>query len=769
MKRKKINNIIYAFDIETSTVNDITAHYLSSFVSVDFNLFRAGKDKILNGMSKAVFCRSAEDVDLYLIHLNNQAIEMDQITVIYCHNLAYEFDFLIKNSDFVKSNFSNLNSLFIKPRIPLSIQLDHLILRCSYRLLNMSLDQLGKNNGYNKLSIDYHSKYFDYSQLPDVEYEYNERDVRLTLLSILSECSKWSFIKDVNDIPMTSTSFTRKNNQKINSNADRKDYAGMCAYQKAYTKEYVNFLEQTFSGGYTHANAYYVNKPLKNVISMDIVSSYIDTIMHRDYPHFFHHYDGKYPLDFLCHMIKLNNADYMDVIKSYREPFKWSYMATITLKSVRAKVINNNLILPISASKCTKLSGIKLDNGRIYSAHLIKLNVTEVDYFIISQFYDFYLVDCEKLYYTKFHKPLADYVLNSTSEYLHEKSTLKKILATKHISKESFFNEKKDGYIYSEDQIESILALDQDSRDYLLRDNYRLAKNKLNAQYGINVQKLLNPEIIYSTDEDMYITTIEDHVSARVLYRDFCKGLYITAYSRLNLFCYGLYLINHCNTKLIYSDTDSWKCYGDIHKAIKVNEDYNILIESINHNSELYDIGKFDFEETYQYFSTLGCKKYITSDGSKIYVTIAGVNKKKTSQAFTQLYERLNYDFDVLCKVAFSPCTILSYSITGKLVSLYHNDPYSMDVIDENGDSGHISGTNMVELSPSDYILTDYDKHTVSEYINYFSELQNTPVNITPSIVYQDESGVNYKYITDWRETIKVLRGQDVNMENIVI
>lgn len=90
-----------------------------------------------------------------------------------------------------------------------------------------------------------------------------------------------------------------------------------------------------------------------------------------------------------------------------------------------------------------------------------------------------------------------------------------------------------------------------------------------------------------------------------------------------------------------YSDTDSWKVYGDIHNAVRVNEEYNHFIEGIVHNSEDYNIGYFDYEELYAYFATLGCKKYITSDGEEIKCTIAGVNKRATSKAFTELFKRL--------------------------------------------------------------------------------------------------------------------------------
>lgn len=769
----KYSNIIYGFDIETSTVNHITAHYLSSFVSVDFDKRGQNTNDIINSMTAAHFCRTNADVNDFLTALNLSAAADGLTIIIYCHNLAYEFDYLIKNIDFVRDNFSNKSALFIKPRIPLNFNVGNIEFRCSYRFLNKSLRELGIIHNFNKLDIDYKKQYFSFSELPPVEYEYNERDVQLMLLSVLKECSNWQFINSVKDIPLTITGLTRKNNQSINSSADRKAYAGMCAYQKFFTKDYIQFLENTFQGGYTHANALFVNRPLQNVASFDIVSSYIDTILHRDYPNFFKKYGGKYKLRYFKHLARKNTVDFMEVINNYRRPFFVSFMATITLKNVKAKNLNGNLILPISCSKCSELQNITVDNGRIYKARLVTLNVTEIDFFIIQQFYTFEVVNCTEIYYTTFYKPLADYVLKSTREYLHEKSTLKSVLARlssgKKLRAKDFYNNYKADYIYQESEINNIIKLPKSEQKTILNNNYMVSKGKLNAQYGINVQKLLQPVIEYDKVNDIFINDTEQGVTAKVLYRDFTKGLYITAYSRLNLFCFGLYLINNTDTKLIYSDTDSWKVYGDIDNAIKTQKYYNNKIEKIVKNSNDYNVGYFDFECNYSYFSTLGCKKYIYAEGNKIVSTIAGVNKKKTSAAYSELYKKLNYDFSTLCEIAFNPCTILASSITDKLITKYNVGPFNELVTDENGDEGVITGNNMVELEQSDYILMDYDKGSINEYIDYFSTLQGITTDIIPTYLYRAPDGeVSYKYITNWSDSIKVLRGDDVNFLNIV-
>ena len=67
------SNIIYAFDIETTTnENHITSHYLSNFVNVDFKLLRNESAEILSNISAPTFCRTAEDINNYLVKLNEQ-------------------------------------------------------------------------------------------------------------------------------------------------------------------------------------------------------------------------------------------------------------------------------------------------------------------------------------------------------------------------------------------------------------------------------------------------------------------------------------------------------------------------------------------------------------------------------------------------------------------------------------------------------------------------------------------------------------------------
>lgn len=759
------NNTIYAFDIETTTTpSGVVCHYLSNFLSVDFRCFKKSKNDILSEISDPIFCRTVADVNKCFERINKASGK--NMTLIYVHNLAYEFDFLIKNVDFVKKNFDNQKSLFIKPRIPLFIKLDKIELRCSYKLLNQSLENIGNNLGYEKLSIDYNKQYFPFSKLPDDEYRYNQRDTEITLLSVLTECSKWEYIHTVDDIPLTATSFSRKNNDYINSSETVKTFSRHCNYQRFFSKEYIDFLEKVYSGGYTHANAFFVGRPLHDVTSVDITSSYPHSMLHRDYPNFFHEFTGQYKTGYFKRIAALNNIDYRDALRNYRRPFKRAFLCCLDIGDVNAKILkNNNLILPLSLSKCENIQNARSDNGRLYKADFCTVYLNEVDYYILTLFYDFKIINCKKLYITKCYKPLEDYITNSVRQYLNEKSTIKKILKKiddgAEIIADDFFNENKNDYIFSDDKINAILS--SADFEFVMNDNYRVSKNRLNAQYGSNVQRLIPNSYQYEPEIDEYIKYIEDSVQARVLKRDFTKGLYITAYSRLTLFLYALYLIDSCECSLIYSDTDSWKILGDNSAIIRATERYNEELENVIHNSIDYGVGEFDVEGVYLGFSTLGCKKYIVEKENnktgevEIQITIAGVNKKKGSEAYTELYRKLYDDFDALVGYAFTPCTILDNSIIDKKCIKYHNEFYALQVTDENGDTGNIFGYNMCELCESDYILMNIDKPAVRDYIDYFSELQGENILFSPTVFFRNESGdVDIKNIRDWKKTLKI-------------
>lgn len=762
-KKRNYSNRIYGFDIETSTTpTHNVVHYLSCFNYLDIENGQTGEP---------FFCRTYQDINNYLINLNNEAEKENKTYICFIHNLAYEFDFLIKNVDFVKNNFNNENSLFIKSRIPLFFRCKNIEFRCSYKLLNNSLKNIGELIGFKKLEIDYTNKYYPFSELPEIEYKYNARDVELMLRAIYNEFNNWEWLKTVNDLPYTSTSLTRKNNKFINSKKNKNYLTAYCNYQKKFTKDFIEFLEHIFSGGYTHSNAFYTGKVLKNVYSFDLISSYPAVMLLKKFPKFFKLYRGKYKVNYLTKIFK-NNINYYKNNKDYSQPFEYAFLCTVVLKNVKAKNINNNLILPISFSKCLNWKNVKLDNGRIYKADEIEISVNEIDLYNFYLFYDFDIADCSKLLYTNCFSFLPEFITNSVKSYLYEKSTLKRIIAkiekNQDLEAIDFFNNLKNDYIYSDDVINNILILDKKEQSHLLKNLYQKSKEKLNAQYGINVEKLLKDEFKYNIEIDEFFTIEKTEITDKVFYRDFLIGLYITAYARFNLFDFG-YTLAKNKIQLIYSDTDSWKIKGDEKTIFKLLDEYNNkVLETESKN--LYNIGCFDYEIKYDYFSSLGCKKYITINNNIVTTTIAGISKKNTSENLTLFLRQLNYDYNLFFKIAFNPLTVFDYSITKKLICKYSNNYYNEIVIDENGQQGLVQGVNMVELCESDFILMNNHNTLNKNYIIYCEKLQQRYFDSDPVLIFKKEDKIYYKYLTN--EEFKNLRIYEIKekiYENVVV
>ena len=760
MSKIKYNNLIYSFDIETTTITDSNPHitdvYLSNFTSMDFTT---------GEINKPLFLRSWNEINDFLYFLNNKAKD-DEKTLIFVHNLGYEFDGLIKNCEFVKKNFNNKNSLFVKSRIPLFIRLDNIEFRCSYRLLNNSIKTIGLNLGYEKLEIDYNKRYFSFSDLPAEEYEYNARDTEIVLRAIYNEKNQWDWLNDINDLPLTFTGFSRKNNQEINSIEDRKLFLKNTMYQKKFKKENIEFLERVYQGGYTHANAFFINKPLKNIHSFDLSSSYPASMLLRKYPKFFKkaRLKDEYLTEYFKRIIKLNKE-----INSYSRPFKIAFLSKLKIENVKAKKFEKNLILPISYSKVDEPENVKIDNGRIFEAGSIIIYVNEIDFFLIQQFYDFEIKEVYNLYLTRDYEFLPHYIRNSVEKYLDEKSTLKKIKKKvdnqEELSISDFFNENVGNFIFSKDKIINILKIKGDEFKRNIGTLYQKSKEKLNSQYGINCQKLIPVDVSYNPIIDEFQLTQKDYIEEKVLYRDFVYGIYITSYSRLSLFQVAIELLKKKNINLIYSDTDSWKIQGNLDVINDVIDRYNKYVIDNSESNRYYKIGTFDYEGTYNYFSTLGCKKYINADKKKVYVTIAGINKHTTSENLSILYKDLNYDFSLFCKIAFSINTIYDYSITGKLLTKYYDNNYFKIVVkDENGKSGLINGYSMLELVESDYVLMNSHKISNKIYINHCEKLQNRKFDFENVLIYKNCDEIQFKYLTI-EEVKKLKLYEEINHE----
>ena len=503
-----------------------------------------------------------------------EQLEKDEYIMMYVHNLSYEFSFLKGIYSFAPEEV-----FCIQPRKVLKCEmLEHIEYRCSYLLTNMNLAEFTKKMGVKeKLSgeeYDYTKIRYPWTELTDRELEYCITDVE----SLVKALKVYFAIEHDNfyTISLTSTGFVRRDVKEAMRHYNRKDLKNMLPDFEIYT-----LLKQAFRGGNTHANRYYAEEIIENVSSYDRVSSYPDVMINELFP-----------------MSAWIREDDIDIERACRKIFKQkrACLLRVSFKNIRLRdPLDGCPYIP--KHKCRNLTKHYNDNGRILWADFLEISLTDIDFRIILQQYDFDAASIHDFYhcrYGKLPKSLRDVI----SKYYQDKTELKNV-------------EGQELY-------------------------YGLQKMKLNAIYGMAVQDICKRNILYKndsfifddelTDEELYSKTIQ---KAFICY---AWGVWTTARAREQL----QIAINMTGDNFVYCDTDSVKFIDDgsvdftkYNKSRKQDSIKNGGVAKDRTGKEYY-LGLYDNEGTYKKFITMGAKKYAYIDQQdKLHITVAGCGKKK--------------------------------------------------------------------------------------------------------------------------------------------
>lgn len=591
--------------------------------------------------------------------------------IVYVHNLPYEFQFIRKRIVWDKI-------FLIDERKPVYAISDGIEFRCSLKLAGgKSLDNVSKDLQKYKVkklvgALDYNQIRTPLTPLTEKELEYCENDIRV-LLSYIQE--KIEQDGDITRIPLTNTGYVR--------NYCRKEcYSRWKKYRKiinelTMTPEEYDQLQEVFQGGFTHANSHYVRKTLYNVGSHDLTSSYPATMVLEQFPM------SKATL----YEKPMKEGDIQSLVKMYCCYFDVEFI------HLSPKLFHEH---PISISKCWFKEGyVLVDNGRVAMAEHICTSITEQDYFIYREFYEWDDMNVYNMraYYRNY---LPTPFVNSILGLYKEKTELKDIAG------------------------EEV--------------NYMIKKNMINAGYGMVVTNPLHDILGYLNETGKFTTEAADKLEAIEKYNKSIKrflyypwGVWVTAYSRAHLFS-GIIEIGD---DYVYSDTDSIKSLNteshfnyfnsynqDIMQMIEESAKYHrintALYSPMNRKGEVKHIGIWEFEGIYEKFKTLGAKRYlifkhkkrkcVLEDGSSVEwtepettLTVAGANKVK-SAAFL----RTKTDpFE-----AFDNMLLIPKEYSGRLIMTYIDDETEGDIIDKGGVHYHYRELSSVHMEPSDYNLT---------------------------------------------------------------
>ena len=571
---KKYISHLMTFDIETSTIEKTDG----SFEGYMYHWQVCIDGFVCFGRTWKEFLTFLRKMNRALKNYNEQ-----HKLICYIHNFSYEFQFIY--------SWIKLTDVFaIDKRKPLkAISKDFNIeFRCSYLLSNMNLKKFIENTPnahYFKGTgdLDYKKIFIPNTLLSMSELGYCYNDVMglyEAIIYLLKEDT-------LESIPFTSTGYVRRecrNNMRKNKK-NRKQFLDLKLDDKLY-----QLCKDAFRGGNTASNRYKTNFINYDVSSYDMSSAYPYAMI-----------SGLYPIT----PFQEETITSLDMLDDYNNCY-----CTLAYYSFENVKLKKGIPFPyIPYSKCIEFIAPSYDtqfkgkeycyNGRVLEADFIKIAMTNYDYQIfINQYdYDDGNVRVEDFYYS--HKGfLPKELINTVLEFFTLKSQLKGI----------------------------------DGKEY----EYMKSKNKLNSLYGMIVTDIIRQENLFNDQwEKGENSTLEEYYSKRNNFLTYQWGLFVTAICRTNL----QKAIDKIGLDCVYIDTDSVKFVGEHDEVFEqINQEMidwcttNDIINYVKVGDYKYFLGLYDKEKGYDEFVTLGAKKYAFKQTNKIGITVAGLNKKSGAQ-----------------------------------------------------------------------------------------------------------------------------------------
>lgn len=664
--RKKVDNTIYTFDIETTSYlildgkvipaikylelteeEQIRAEYRSFMYIWQFGI----NDTIYYG-------RTWEELRAFLIRLDyyNSAKK-----IVFIHNLAFEFQYL-------KSVFRFKNVIARKKHKVMRCEMEdyNIELHCSYMMSNCALKLLPK---VFMLPVEKKVGDLDYTlmrtpatELTEKELGYCEYDCLVVYEYIKRELETYG---RVDKIPITSTGHVRRElKERISKDWDYKNKVKKSININPHV---YNLLQDAFAGGYTHANYIYANEILKNIDSWDFTSSYPYILVSHQFP----------------------STEFRECnIKSASQMLKkFAYIIVVEFTNIKSKYFNNF----ISASKCTNIYNAVYDNGRIIQAEKITMTLTDIDFYFLLDTYKYDSYEIKESYYSVY-----DYLPKQFIEFVLEK----------YVNKTKYKN------------VEGMEV------------EYAKEKNKFNALYGMSVTNMIRDEVIYDNEKDWYERVLENKEIVEKLneekkkaFLSFAYGVWVTAYARSNL----LKNVIQLDDKVVYCDTDSMKLKEGYDKSVIENYN-NFVIKKLKYVSKILDIpfekfspkdskgerhtlGVFDNDGKYDEFITQGAKKYaytkwidkekikedtnvqeIKGNKAKVLeITVAGVPKSGALGLKNLSEFKDNFVFD--------------FKYTNKNLLIYCENQENCNIIDYQGNEYTVKDKSGCCIVPTTYVL----------------------------------------------------------------
>ena len=626
-------------------------------------------------------------------YIVSAAVKRNVKTFTYIHNLGFEFQHLLNlfDNDFTKRYRSQKTSpVFARTsRSPMKAYINFNKVKIEYRdtlcLVGKKLDTWCKDENLPvKKLTTLPDRYYDAIRTPEtplsaLEMDYSEQDVVSMVYGVQKYRDKYETLEN---IPLTKTGEVRRDVRKAVCDVD-KAWSELCVnIMQNYTfKEYDNLLK-LFVGGWTHASALYSGIKFEssiygmNIRCFDLSSSYPASLTMFKYP--------------VSNFDKVDSKDFqkyssMDVLTS---DYRW--YAEIKLKNMNSKIINTFW----SLSKTVDISGYEVDNGKVSHADSVTIMLTDVDWWIFQQAYEWDSIEVLELHV-------------ATAGYL-SKELILKIL----------------DYFRGKQMLKGVKGSES---------KYASSKAGANSIYGVSAQKLCTDSISFDLDPDDNTAKWDSHDVGEMDFYEEIKSLkpekiflayqhapWVTAWSRFRLFR----AILKFDEVIFYCDTDSCKGMFD-DSALKWFADENAWVAemqtqvatTLGFDPELYNpknplkpnkdlrLGIWDREDDCIEFCTYGAKRYVyRTEDDKMHVTIAGLPKKAGTGKIHSLKD-------------FYVGMVWNAEESGKLIACYNDNQTPGIWIDRDGNTYNPSVKESAYpkyglcLKPTSFKLTQSDDY----------------------------------------------------------
>lgn len=530
---------------------------------------------------------------LELMHMLSDWLELDdeRRMVIYVFNLGYEFQFI---RDFLKDDLGGFEVFATGRRQPIYVMCGAgFEFRCAYKLTNMTLEracenELGVTHPKAAGDLDYKKIRTAKTSLTAVEFGYCVSDV--VSLYELIECRMRNEGDTLDSIPLTSTGYVRRECR----NACRKDrrYRDRVFLKQRMSPEVYSLLKEAGRGGNTHANRYMSSRIWPEADSFDVQSSYPAMIELKPYPSTKFTYYGDVETGEELERLLSENACLFRII----------------LTDVR---VRPEVTMPyIPTAKLLKHGNGRYDNGRVLETSWLCMTVTDLDFKIIRNQYEYSSLSISDFYISRYG-PLPEALRAQVMVYFRQKTELK-------------------GQVKKETDPEEKARL-----SYL----YGKSKIRINGCFGMMYTDPVRSTISIASSGDWIESrppideALEQFYKSRNNFLVYAWGVWTTAWARLHL----QELLDITGEDTIYCDTDSSKAIITpeiLNKIEAKNREIEAECERLgayaDYDGERYYMGVYEHEndKPYKNFKTLGAKKYAYTDEEGFHITISGVQKK---------------------------------------------------------------------------------------------------------------------------------------------